>query len=75
MIGNLLIFTEHGAITSIAEIDDERHQMIVRVKDTGKSITRDILPKQFTKLVTQSEKGTGLGLYICNVIIEAQDMD
>jgi two-component system sensor histidine kinase VicK len=44
--------------------------MIVIVKDTGKDIARDILPKLFTKFVTKSEKGTGLGLYICKGIIE-----
>jgi signal transduction histidine kinase len=70
LIDNSLKFTEHGAITSIAEIDNERHQMIVIVKDTGKDIARDILPKLFTKFVTKSEKGTGLGLYICKGIIE-----
>jgi len=39
--------------------------MIVGVKDTGKSISADILPKLFSKFVTKSEKGVGLGLYIC----------
>ncbi len=45
--------------------------MIVRVKDTGTGITADILPKLFSKFVTNSRKGTGLGLYICKGIIEA----
>ena len=30
-----------------------------------------ILPRLFTKFTTRSEKGTGLGLYICKRIIEA----
>jgi two-component system sensor histidine kinase VicK len=41
------------------------------VKDTGTGIDSDILPKLFTKFVTKSDKGTGLGLYICKGIIEA----
>ena len=45
--------------------------MIVRIKDTGTGISSDILPKLFTKFVSRSEKGTGLGLYICKGIIEA----
>ena len=45
--------------------------MIVRVKDTGTGVTADILPKLFSKFVTNSKKGTGLGLYICKGIIEA----
>ena len=71
LIDNSLRFTDHGAITCTAEIDNEHSQMIVRVKDTGKGIARDIQPKLFTKFVTKSEKGTGLGLYICKGIIEA----
>jgi two-component system, OmpR family, sensor histidine kinase VicK len=71
LIDNSLRFTDYGAITCTAEFDNEHRQMIVRVKDTGKGIARDIQPKLFTKFVTKSEKGTGLGLYICKGIIEA----
>jgi signal transduction histidine kinase len=41
------------------------------VKDTGKGIDLDILPRLFSKFVTKSYQGTGLGLYICKGIIEA----
>lgn len=43
----------------------------VRIKDTGKGIDLEIVPKLFTKFATKSEKGTGLGLYICKGIVEA----
>jgi two-component system sensor histidine kinase VicK len=36
-------------------------------------INTDILPKLFTKFVTRSERGTGLGLYISKGIIEAHN--
>ena len=62
---NSIKFTEHGTITVTTEIDNKHRQMIVRVKDTGKGISADILPKLFSKFVTKSEKGVGLGLYIC----------
>ena len=42
-----------------------------QAKDTGKGIDPEIVPKLFTKFATKSEKGTGLGLYICKGIIEA----
>ena len=35
------------------------------VQDTGSGIDPQILPRLFTKFTTGSEKGTGLGLYIC----------
>jgi signal transduction histidine kinase len=41
------------------------------VKDTGKGIDLDILPRLFSKFVTKSYQGTGLGLYISKGIIEA----
>jgi len=42
-------------------------------KDTGKGISPDFMPKIFTAFATKSNKGTGLGLYISNKIVEAQD--
>lgn len=43
----------------------------VTVKDRGSGIDPEILPKLFSKFITKSEKGTGLGLYICKNIILA----
>ena len=45
--------------------------MVVNIKDTGSGIDAGILPKLFTKFVTKSETGTGLGLFICKSIVEA----
>jgi signal transduction histidine kinase len=41
------------------------------VKDTGEGIDTGVLPKLFTKFITRSEKGTGLGLFISKSIIES----
>ncbi len=47
-------------------------QAIVSVKDTGAGISKEVLPKLFSKFTTgDSSTGTGLGLYICKNIIEA----
>ncbi len=45
--------------------------LIVSVTDVGKGIDREILPRLFTKFTTNSDQGTGLGLYIAKNIIEA----
>jgi signal transduction histidine kinase len=43
----------------------------VSVKDNGRGIDKEIMPKLFTKFTTKSFQGTGLGLYISKSIIEA----
>ena len=45
--------------------------IIVTIKDTGIGIDDEIYPNLFTKFVTKSFQGTGLGLYISKNIIEA----
>ncbi len=49
----------------------EEKIIIISIKDRGKGIDKEILSKIFTKFVTKSESGTGLGLYIAKNIIEA----
>ena len=76
LVSNSLKFTKQGTITVTVETDNyydnnKQSQLIVRVKDTGIGIAEDIIPKLFSKFVTKSEKGTGLGLYICKGIIDA----
>jgi two-component system sensor histidine kinase VicK len=73
LIDNAIKFTQKGEINIETEIDIKHNQVIVKVKDTGMGINTDILPKLFTKLVTRSERGTGLGLYISKGIIEAHN--
>lgn len=41
------------------------------ISDTGIGIDSEILPRLFTKFVTKSTTGTGLGLFISKSIIEA----
>lgn len=52
-------------------MEEDGSSVIVTLKDTGSGIDPQILPRLFTKFTTRSEKGTGLGLYICKRIIEA----
>ena len=66
---NALKFTRNGVIEIHFKISDRNVQ--VQIKDTGKGIDPEILPQLFSKFVTKSESGTGLGLYLSKNIIEA----
>ena len=56
------------------EKDDENKKdqfVLISIKDEGKGIDKEILPRLFNKFVTKSDQGTGLGLYIAKNIIDA----
>jgi signal transduction histidine kinase len=57
----------HGRNSSFNS-DDE---IIVSITDNGQGIPPDVAQKLFTKFVSGSDSGTGLGLYISKNIIEA----
>jgi nitrogen-specific signal transduction histidine kinase len=69
LVSNAIKFTSQGTIMVTGE--ESNGDVLVRVKDTGTGIDSDVLPALFTKFVTKSDKGTGLGLYISKSIIEA----
>ena len=68
LINNAIKFTEKGRITVKAEKVPE-NVVQVEVNDTGIGI--DIMPRIFEKFATNSDQGSGLGLFICKNIIEA----
>ena len=54
--------------------EDGKEQVIVSVKDTGNGISKEVLPRLFSKFTTSdSSTGTGLGLYICKNIVQAHE--
>ncbi|HEY6757543.1 MAG TPA: HAMP domain-containing sensor histidine kinase, partial [Nitrososphaera sp.] len=72
LIGNAIKFTDSGGtITVTAEKSADKKEVIVSIKDTGKGIDSEILPRLFTKFVSKSDNGTGLGLYLSKGIIQA----
>jgi two-component system, OmpR family, sensor histidine kinase VicK len=74
LLSNALKFTKSGTVSiSIEEVenDDYKKEFIAAVKDTGTGIDSDIMPHLFTKFVSKSQTGTGLGLFISKSIVEA----
>lgn len=69
LLSNALKFTKEGSIA--VTIEKVQKEVIVKVKDSGSGIDREIFPKLFEKFASKSEKGTGLGLFISKNIIEA----
>jgi signal transduction histidine kinase len=64
---------EKGKIFIIIEENknDCNKYVIVKIKDNGKGIDNDIIPRLFMKFATKSTKGTGLGLFISKNIVES----
>ena len=76
LLSNAIKFTQNGEIFVSAvekEEDDNNHvnYALVTVRDTGEGVDPEILPKMFSKFITKSFEGIGLGLYISKNIIEA----
>src|SRR5215469_17768147 len=76
LLSNAIEFTVEGTILVTIEKDkitnnNNYKTIIVSVKDSGQGIDQSILPRLFTKFVSKSYKGTGLGLFISKGIIEA----
>jgi signal transduction histidine kinase len=76
LLNNALKFTKHGTvmININLDVDNENKNnkaVEVTVQDTGIGITQELMPNLFSKFVTSSYNGTGLGLFISKGIIEA----
>ena len=73
LLSNAIKFTKEGEIFVSTEKkeDNNNNYALVTVKDTGDGIDPEILPKIFSKFITKSFEGIGLGLYISKYIVEA----
>lgn len=69
LLSNAIKFTDKGVITiKTSESDGE---VIASIRDSGSGIDPEIFPKLFSKFITKSDRGTGLGLFISKSIIES----
>ncbi len=79
LLSNSVKYTDSGQIDVNIEVDSVKHQAVVSVKDTGIGVSREDLPKLFSKFKqlesAQGRKGTGLGLVVCKGIMEAHGGD
>jgi signal transduction histidine kinase len=69
LIRNAIKFTEKGVVE--VSLEKEGDHAKISVRDTGKGIDPEIMPRLFTKFATSSDEGTGLGLFISKSIVEA----
>ena len=69
IINNAINVLHEGEIIVFLERQDN-NTVLVRITDDGPGIPSNIKDTLFTKFVTGSKSGTGLGLYICKNIIE-----
>jgi signal transduction histidine kinase len=81
LLNNAMRFTKEGQITISVRTSDENNVgssrpsvtsrfVTVRITDTGTGISPEIFGNLFSKFVSSSSTGTGLGLYISKAIIE-----
>ncbi len=73
LLSNAIKFTKEGEIfVSTEKVDNNSNNpyALVTVKDTGVGIDTEISSKIFSKFITKSFDGLGLGLYISKNVIE-----
>ena len=74
LLSNAIKFTKKGEIFVSIQKEIGKNinpYALVTVKDTGEGIDSEILPKIFSKFITKSYEGLGLGMYISKNIVEA----
>jgi two-component system, OmpR family, sensor histidine kinase VicK len=71
LLKNAIQFTKEGTITIAAAEKMNYNEVLISIKDTGTGIDPEIMPRLFTKFISKSVAGTGLGLFISKSIIEA----
>src|SRR5215469_15946228 len=71
LLSNAFKFTKEGSIILNIELDQRKSRATVSLKDSGKGIDPEVVPRLFEKFASKSFQGTGLGLFISRSIVEA----
>ena len=69
-IVSAIIHDKNRGIRTRVGTNKKRTEVEVSVSNTGKGIPQEVYPRLFQKFSRGSEKGTGLGLFICKGIVE-----
>jgi len=78
LISNAVKFTPSGGRITVA-VHEENDNLHIMVKDTGTGIPEDRIADMFLKFhqldasMARKYGGTGLGLYICKILVDAHD--
>src|SRR6476620_9191738 len=77
LLSNSPKFTENGTITIESYLEKDKAKdieyVVVNITDSGQGIDPEILPRLFTKFVSKSFEGTGLGLFISKSIVHSHN--
>jgi histidine kinase len=76
LLSNAIKYTDSGQVDVNINVDSNKKEVIVSIKDTGLGVSREdlaVLFSKFKQLKTfdRSKKGTGLGLVVSRGIVEA----
>lgn len=76
VVGNAIKFTATGEVRVESRVFKDQNRVEVKVIDSGIGIAENIMPRLFSKFVTNNHgdaksHGTGLGLYITRAIVTA----
>jgi signal transduction histidine kinase len=72
LIDNAVKFTKEKGHSTISIVGEKTgNQAVIEIKDMGKGIDADMIPRLFSTFATKSHRGTGLGLFISKSIVEA----
>jgi signal transduction histidine kinase len=71
LLTNSIKFTRDKKGNITIKIEKKDNKVFVTIRDTGPGIAPEVMPRLFSKYVTNSRGGTGVGLFIAKNIVEA----
>ena len=73
MLNAIQATDSNGKLLIRSHSTDDNRTVIIEIEDSGKGIPKEKLSRIFQPYFSTKERGTGLGLYICDQIIQAHN--